>query len=124
MKLFQRINILKYNNGQELIYNKNQDADVVYIYQDDATVGEIRNQISNLQDLHIAILNQESNGNSTIVGDQQGNTLEGNIGRNVIYGGIKSDIINGGEGNDSLLGGLDDYKNRFKSISLSRYTEL
>ena len=31
-----------YNNGQELIYNKNQDADVVYIYQDNATVAQVR----------------------------------------------------------------------------------
>lgn len=100
-----------YNNGQELIYNKNQDADTLYVYQDDATVSQIRSQIINLKDLHIAILNQEANGNSTIIGDQKGNLLEGNIGRNIIYGGVNSDQLNGSQGNDSLFGGLgkDEY---------------
>lgn len=102
-----------YNNGQELIYNKNQDADVVYIYQDNATVAQVRSQINNIQDLHIAILNQQANGDSTIIGDQQGNLLEGNIGRNIIYGGLKSDIIDGKEGNDSLFGGAGNDEYRF-----------
>jgi len=94
-----------YFDGYEVIYNKNYEKDTIYLYKEkDSSVESIQNFLNYSNNLQTAVLNDDIYGNSTIIGDNKENFIEGLNGKTIAYAGEGNDVVIGADGQDKLHG--------------------